>query len=130
VEENGSATTVYVLHGAAYFASTRQPRNGVVLKEKMGAILSDGCDVPKQTFHRMANSASWATHEFHFDNTPLPEVLRDLSAYYHIRLLAPPTTQRLTGDFKADNLTEILDMIGQILNVKITIDSKHPDKVR
>src|SRR5574344_1976095 len=55
VEENGSATTVYVLHGAAYFASTRQPRNGVVLKEKMGAILSDGCDVPNKP------STEWLT---------------------------------------------------------------------
>ncbi|MEE3334729.1 MAG: FecR domain-containing protein, partial [Ruminococcus sp.] len=64
---------------------------------------------------------AWATHEFHFDGTPLPQVLDDLSAYYNVDLSCPGAQQkRLTADFHADDLDSIISMIDESLDVKIS----------
>ena len=62
---------------------------------------------------------------FHFDNTPLESVLRDLSEYYSVQLYCNNTSKRLSGDFHADpsstNLQEIIHVIEQTLDVTIQI---------
>ena len=58
---------------------------------------------------------------FHFDNTPLPEVLQTLGQHYGVTLTASETDKRLTADFDSDNLDETLSMIEQVLGVKIVI---------
>ena len=61
-----------------------------------------------------------ATHQFHFDDTPLSEVLSTLSRYYHVRLTASDTVKRLTADFDADDLDDIISLVSQTSNVSIS----------
>ena len=65
---------------------------------------------------------AWATGLFHFNNTPLAEVLADLAQFYHVKLRASDTHKRLSGDFETDSLEEILTLIEQVLEVKVMRD--------
>lgn len=56
---------------------------------------------------------------FHFDDTPLPEVLDHLGKWYGVKLKATDTEKHLTGDFAADSLDNIIDMIEEVLDVEI-----------
>ena len=57
---------------------------------------------------------------FHFDDTPVSDVLRQLSAYYNVSLQASDTTLHLTGDFSGDQLDDIVGMIEEVLDIDIT----------
>ena len=41
------------------------------------------------------NPAAWATSEFIYDNTPLPEVISELSEYYGVTLVVPDSESPL-----------------------------------
>lgn len=56
---------------------------------------------------------------FHFDDTPLSEVLRQLSSHYGVQLTAADIDKHLTGDFAADSLDVIIGMIEEVLDVEI-----------
>ena len=62
---------------------------------------------------------------FHFDNTPLREVLDELSAYYGVRLSADQEGKRLTGDFEADSLDMTIRLIEEVLDVTISREDNH-----
>lgn len=62
---------------------------------------------------------------FHFDNTPLREVLDELSAYYGVRLSADQEGKRLTGDFEADSLDMTIRLIEEVLDVTISRKDTH-----
>ena len=62
---------------------------------------------------------------FHFDNTPLREVLDELSAYYGVRLSADQEGKRLTGDFEADSLNMTIRLIEEVLDVTISRKDTH-----
>ena len=57
-------------------------------------------------------------------STPLSDVLSTLSAYYDVSLSAPLSAlgKRLTGDFEATQLADIVPMIEQVLDVKVAVD--------
>ena len=59
------------------------------------------------------------TVSFHFDDAPLPDVLDHLGRYYGVKLKATNTEKHLTGDFAADSLDTIIDMIEEVLDVEI-----------
>ena len=60
------------------------------------------------------------TASFHFDDTPLPDVLAELSKWYGEELKADNSEKHLTGDFAADSLDAIINMIEEVLDVEIT----------
>lgn len=62
---------------------------------------------------------------FHFDNTPLHEVLDELSAYYGVRLSADQEGKRLTGDFEADSLDMTIRLIEEVLDVTISREDNY-----
>ena len=62
---------------------------------------------------------------FHFDNTPLREVLDELSAYYGVRLSADQEDKRLTGDFEADSLNMTIRLIEEVLDITISREDNH-----
>ena len=92
----------------------------LALKAGMSAVLENGGDMPRMERRTDVNATAWATHEFHFNDTPLPEVLATLSRYYHVPLTATDTNKRLTADFDADSLDTIIGLINQTLVVSIT----------
>ncbi len=128
----GDAVSVYVEEGSVSFASTNKHSANIVLHKGQGAAMT-GNGQPKRIANVSQNMTAWATREFHFDNTPLPDVLHDLSAYYGVRLvlddsginqssnLKPQISKlkRLTADFHADSLQTIVNMIEETLDVEI-----------
>jgi ferric-dicitrate binding protein FerR (iron transport regulator) len=74
---------------------------------------------------------SQPTAHFHFDDTPLPEVLRQLEEWYDVELTAENASpalkheedvneKHLTGDFSGDSLDAVIEMIEEVLDVEIT----------
>jgi transmembrane sensor len=120
VEATEGTTRLTVVEGAASFGSTRPGGTAVALRAGMSAVLDHDGRRPQVERHTDVNATAWATHEFHFDDMPLTEVLATLSDYYHVRLTAPETDKRLTADYDADRLDDIIDLIEQTLNVHIT----------
>lgn len=120
VDETSRGTTVYVSEGSVSFASTRGRHRAIVLSRGMGALLPAGGDSPRRLPDIDDNSMAWATGRFHFDNTPLPEVLHQLSANFHVALSCSDIRKRLSGDFEATQLDSILPIIEQTLDVTIT----------
>lgn len=119
VEESDAGTRLTVLEGAASFNSTLSGSAAIALRAGMSATLSHGESTPQLNKNTDLNTAAWATHEFHFADTPLDDVLRTLSTYYHVRLTADNMSKRLTADFDTANLNSIINVIEQTLDVKI-----------
>lgn len=62
------------------------------------------------------------THTFVYDNTPVDQVLAELSAYYGCTLTTPPTDKRLTGTFPDGDVKLIVSAIESALGIEITIE--------
>lgn len=119
VDESLGGTTVYVEEGVVSFASVEAPQQQVTLRGGEGARLGEGSRAPVR-MHRSGSMTTWATGMFHYEDAPLGDVLRDLSAYYGVRLTCDDAQRRLTGDFAAESLDDIIDMIQHTLNVRIS----------
>lgn len=119
VEESEAGTRLTVLEGAACFGSTRSGSTAIALRAGMSATLSHGESTPRLNKKTDPNTAAWATHEFHFADTPLADVLHTLSTYYHVRLTADNMSKRFTADFDTASLNSIINVIEQTLDVKI-----------
>ena len=119
VEESAAGTRLTVLEGAASFGSTLSGSAAIALRAGMSATLSQGESAPRLDEKTDMNQAAWATHEFHFADAPLADVLHTLSTYYHVHLTADNMSKRLTADFDTANLNSIITVIEQTLDVKI-----------
>ena len=119
VEESAAGTRLTDLEGAASFGYTRSGSPAVGFMAGMSARLTDGKGSPRLDRKADLNSAAWATHEFHFIDAPLADVLHTLSTYYHVHLTADNMSKRLTADFDTANLNSIITVIEQTLDVKI-----------
>ena len=74
-----------------------------------------------QKFEPKVEEQSSASHFFVFDNTPLNEVLDELSSYYGRSLTAPSTDKRLTASFPEDDLEVVVATIEAALDIDIVI---------
>ena len=61
-------------------------------------------------------------HQFEFDNTPVADVLRELSDYYGCKLTAPATRKCLTATFNDDGVDSIVALIEATLGIDITVE--------
>lgn len=71
-----------------------------------------------------ASADSNPAPNFHFDDTPLPEVLSEIGQYYGVQLQANDTTHHLTGDFTGEQLDDIVASIEEVLGVNISRNGK------
>lgn len=62
------------------------------------------------------------THTFCYDNTPVDQVLAELSAYYGCTLTTAPTDKRLTGTFPDGDVKRIVSAIESALGIQITME--------
>lgn len=85
----------------------------------MGAELMSGEKAPSLLDSVSVNQTAWATGVLIFDKTPLPVVLKDLSDFYHLQLSSEECEKKLTGEFFTDSPDKIIDMIEDVLQVKI-----------
>lgn len=118
VSESSQESNVYVVSGKVLFAAKEQ-QEGVVLTERMEATLTYGWQKPEVVTPGSINQTAWATKTFSFDNTPIAEVLSELSAFYHVQLTTDDTGKSLNGEFTTNSLDEIIDLIENALHIKI-----------
>lgn len=118
VDERTDAPEVIVTSGKVLFTA-RNAQNGVFLAKGKKARLSQGADKPKLLSDYDVNDVAWATHRLHFDNTPLSEVLEDLSKLSGVKYTSSDENKRLTGDFNTDSIPQVIQIIEETLGVTI-----------
>lgn len=135
VDETSKDTYVMVTEGEVLFGARRADKASegssthqqgaevrpLSLKAGQGAVLFAGKAAPLRLPNSVYNDVAWATHRFHFDDTPLDEVLKVLSAYYHVRLTTDAPQRRLTADLHADGLDKVVELIERSLDVKVEV---------
>ena len=129
IETDDTGTAVDVVDGRVLFAAAPsgarksvREEDGVILTRGMHAELTPGATVPGLSEAESANPAAWATHVFHYENTPLEEVLRELSSHFGRTLRTDAHDRRLTGEFEGEELEEIVSLIESALDIHIVID--------
>ena len=83
-------------------------------------MLTHGDEMPVAVHAVSPNPLAWATGKFNYRNTPIDEVLKELSLYYGTLLYASEHERTITGEFKTDNLGEIIALIEKTLDIKVT----------
>lgn len=122
--------SVSVVSGRVLFTASRSDEEGLILTKGQSAVLRQGSSAPTRLAPKHPNPAAWATGEFIYDNTPLPEVLSELSEYYDVTLVAfdaghsSGESHRLSGEFSTSSLPEILNLINAALGTNIRIESQ------
>ena len=94
----------------------------MILTRGMHAELAPGVTVPALSEAEHANPAAWATHFFRYENTPLEEVLHELSSHFGRTLRTDAHDRRLTGEFEGEELEGIVSLIESALDIHIVID--------
>lgn len=124
------STSVSVVSGKVLFTDSRSDGEGLILTKGQSAVLDPAASKPVEITPKHPNPAAWATGEFIYDNTPLPEVLSELSEYYGVTLVAfdaghsSGESRRLSGEFSTSSLQEILNLINSALGTDIQIESQ------
>ena len=118
VDERTDAPEVMVTSGKVLFTA-RKAQNGVFLTKGKKARLSQGADTPQLLSDYDVNDVAWATHRLHFEDTPLSEVLEDLSVLSGVKYTASDESKRLTGDFDTDSIPQVIQIIEETLGVII-----------
>ena len=118
VDERTDVPEVMVTGGKVLFTA-RHSAEGVFLTKGKRARLLKGAAQPKLLADYDINDVAWATHRLHFDNTPLSEVLEELSKLSGMRYTASDESKRLTGDFDVDSIPQVIQVIEETLGVQI-----------
>ena len=117
--------SVSVVSGKVLFSAARSGEEGLVLTKGQSAVLRQGSSAPMRLTPKHPNPAAWATGEFIYDNTPLPEVLSELSEYYGVTLeVSDSESRRLSGEFSTASLPDILSLVNSALGTDIRIESQ------
>lgn len=122
--------SVSVVSGKVLFSAIRSGEEALILTKGQSAVLDSAASKPVEITPKHPNPAAWATGEFIYDNTPLPEVLSELSEYYDVTLVAfdaghsSGESRRLSGEFSTSSLQEILNLINSALGTDIQIESQ------
>ena len=122
--------SVSVVSGKVLFSAIRSGEEAMILTKGQSAVMDPAASKPVEITPKHPNCATWATGEFIYDNTPLPEVLSELSEYYDVTLVAfdaghsSGESRRLSGEFSTSSLQEILNLINSALGTDIQIESQ------
>lgn len=122
--------SVSVVSGKVLFSAIRSGEEALILTKGQSAVLDPAASKPVEITPKHPNPAAWATGEFIYDNTPLPEVLSELSDYYDVTLVAfdaghsSGESRSLSGEFSTSSLPEILNLINSALGTDIQIESQ------
>ena len=122
--------SVSVVSGKVLFSAIRSGEEAMILTKGQSAVLDPAASKPVEITPKHPNPAAWATGEFIYDNTPLPEVLSELSEYYDVTLVAfdaghsSGESRSLSGEFSTSSLQEILNLINSALGTDTQIESQ------
>ena len=114
--------SVDVTEGRVLFAKAGS-EEGIILTKGKSASLVGGIPAPRSP--ELVNPAYWATKTLVYEDTPIRQVLYELSEIFGRELIlkhAKDSDLRLTGEFRVeDGLENILSIIESALGVKITV---------
>lgn len=128
--DSRDSISVSVVSGKVLFSAIRSGEEALILTKGQSAVFDPAASKPVEITPKHPNPAAWATGEFIYDNTPLPEVLSELSEYYDVTLVAfdaghsSGESRRLSGEFSTSSLQEILNLINSALGTDIQIESQ------
>lgn len=128
--DSRDSISVSVVSGKVLFSAIRSGEEALILTKGQSAVLDPAASKPVEITPKHPNPAAWATGEFIYDNTPLPEVLSELSEYYDVTLVAfdagrsSGESRSLSGEFSTSSLPEILNLINSALGTDIQIESQ------
>lgn len=122
VEERPSVTEVNVVTGKVLFTAGENKEN-VILTVGMSAFYVLAKKEITVVTEEDANKLSWKTGLLRFQDTPLEQVMADLSAYYGVRVLNRTKSQgaKLTATFNNLPLDEVLRVVNQTLDVGLVV---------
>lgn len=129
-DRGADSISVSVVSGKVLFSAIRSGEEALILTKGQSAVLDPAASKPVEITPKHPNPAAWATGEFIYDNTPLPEVLSELSEYYDVTLVAfdaghsSGESRSLSGEFSTSSLQEILNLINSALGTDIQIESQ------
>ena len=113
-----TVTNVYVKSGKVMFKG-RNSAKGIILTKDMSGTLKHGNKMPEITNAAFPNPSAWATGKFVYKNTPIDDVMKELSIYYGKSLYASEHFKTITAEFKTDSLDEIISLIEKTLDITI-----------
>ena len=129
-DRGADSISVSVVSGKVLFSAIRSGEEALILTKGQSAVLDPAASKPVEITPKHPNPAAWATGEFIYDNTPLPEVLSELSESYDVTLVAfdaghsSGESRSLSGEFSTSSLPEILNLINSALGSDIQIESQ------
>lgn len=113
-ESRQDTASVQVTTGKVRLTSL-QGTESVILTKGMTAQIVKGETKPRM----ISQKQEIRKGSFQFENTPLSQVLEQLSRYYQVRLTTQTSDRRLTARFEERSLDEIIEIIEKVLKVKI-----------
>lgn len=119
-ESAGNNSCVTLISGKVFFGS-RNAENGVILTDGMTAKLGINDSVPNIVSSKNKNETVWVSKVFRFDDATITEVLNQLSKYYHVKLSASDKTKRVSGEFEAGELSNVISMLENMLDIRIVV---------
>lgn len=117
ISQMDSAVRVDVQEGTVDFG-------GMKLSDGMSAIKDNAGVCRKIPSPDILNPMAWATGKFEYRDALLRDILKDLEAFYQVRIAAgetPADTVRITGTFPSGGLDDILDVVKTVSGVALTV---------
>lgn len=111
---------VYVSEGKVLVKGKKKGKS-MVMTKGMDARLTEEGDIESIAGSAGENEIAWVRKTFIFDNTPLREVLAQLSDFYNVSFYTTRSDKSLSGEFETDDLELIISIIENALDVKIEI---------
>ncbi|MEG1904031.1 MAG: FecR domain-containing protein [Bacteroidales bacterium] len=125
VDDQPKEVSVNVITGKVCFEIPRE-EEAAVLTAGMSGSYHQNSQTIEVTEEETRNRIAWKTKELHFRDTPLPEVIATLEAYYNCRIeYASPSKKeadsklKLTATLRDISLREALNIIHQTLGVRL-----------
>lgn len=127
LRERPASVEVDVTEGTVRFsAGEKEIKDQIILTKGMSAIYS--METQKIDVRKDGNSnfLAWKTGVLSFHNTPLEEVLEDLTDYYNVPVKSKLRLrgERLTATFESLPVDHVLLIINQTLDVRLFVDKK------
>lgn len=124
IEEKNLKTEIYVSTGKVQFIAGKEMK-ALVLTKGMSALYVEKTDELSSSVTENINYLSWKTKQLCFKNTPLIQVINDLSNYYQVSVINTKNDAQeieLTATFDNMPLEEVLLIINETLDVHLTVN--------
>jgi transmembrane sensor len=120
-EFDGAAIDVTVQSGSVRLSAAQSPDSGIVLTAGEAGTLNTGGVLTRDTRAASDEDLAWMSGRLVFRDTPMVKVRAELRRWYGVELVTSDSglaQQKLTGSYRDESLTEILDIISLALGAR------------